>query len=135
MSSLERSGKDKLGASISEFKGSTAALHEEKKKGANAAALASANLEKRRAMLEPRHTFLLEKFAAVVDEKVSVLENSLLYGNKLEIIADFFAENGPKKLLFFWQAPPKVGFFVRCLSAEPTNQTTKRMFLINLTKQ
>jgi hypothetical protein len=60
-------------------------------------------IEKKRALLDTRHKYLLEKFSVFVDEKASVLENSFLLGNKLELVNDFFAENGSKKILFFWQ--------------------------------
>lgn len=81
-------------------------LHETdaKKKAAAAQNLA----EKRRASLDPRHRYLLEKFAALVDEKPATLENSLIQGNKLDIVNDFLNENGSKKVLFYWQAPSKV---------------------------
>jgi dynein heavy chain len=82
-------------------------LHEaEGKKKALAAANALA--EKKRASLDARHKHLIEKFAAYVDEKPAVLENSFIQGNKLEIVNEFFAENGSKKVLMFWQAPTKV---------------------------
>ncbi|KAI9322987.1 dynein heavy chain, N-terminal region 1-domain-containing protein [Obelidium mucronatum] len=77
-----------------------------KKKLAAAGAAAANNtnlIEKRRASLDVRHRFLLEKFSAYVDEKPAGLENSLLLGNKLEVLNDFFAENGAKKVLFYWQ--------------------------------
>ncbi|KAI8831563.1 hypothetical protein BC829DRAFT_494479 [Chytridium lagenaria] len=64
-------------------------------------------MEKKRASLDARHRFLLEKFSQYVDEKPAGLENSLLLGNKLDVVNDFFAEGGSKKVLFFWQAAPK----------------------------
>jgi dynein heavy chain, axonemal len=60
-------------------------------------------LEKKRASLDVRHRYLLEKFSVFIDEKSQVLENSFLLGNKLEMVNDFFAEGGSKKILFFWQ--------------------------------
>ncbi|KAJ3249557.1 Dynein heavy chain 5, axonemal [Chytriomyces hyalinus] len=60
-------------------------------------------IEKKRASLDVRHRFLLEKFSTYVDEKPAGLENSLLLGNKLDIVNDFFAENGSRKVLFYWQ--------------------------------
>jgi dynein heavy chain len=60
-------------------------------------------IEKKRASLDVRHRYLLEKFAVFVDEKPATLENSLLLGNKLDLVNDFFAEGGSKKVLFFWQ--------------------------------
>ncbi|RKO93026.1 hypothetical protein BDK51DRAFT_27536, partial [Blyttiomyces helicus] len=74
-----------------------------KKRGAGAVNV----VEKKRASLDARHRYLLEKFAAYVDEKAAVLENSLLQGNKLEFVNDFFAEGGARKVMFFWQPAPK----------------------------
>lgn len=78
--------------------------NESKKK----AALANSLLEKKRASLDIRHRYLLEKFGQYVDEKPSVLENSLLIGNKLDLVNDFFAEGGSKKVIFFWQKDDSV---------------------------
>jgi dynein heavy chain len=71
---------------------------DKKKAGAN-----QSQIEKKRASLDTRHRYLLERFGAFVDEKPSVLENSLLLGNKLELVNDFFADGGSKKVIFFWQ--------------------------------
>jgi dynein heavy chain len=67
------------------------------------------NLEKKRAMIDQKHRYLLDRFAEVIGEKSSELENSLLYGTKIELINEFFTANGLKKILFFWQFN-KVGF-------------------------
>jgi dynein heavy chain len=86
-----------------------------KKKGVNASNAAgganAANLiEKRRASLDVRHRYLLEKFSQYIDEKPAGLENSLLLGNKLEVLNDFFSDGGSRKVLFFWQAAGKVSW-------------------------
>ena len=74
---------------------------ENRRKNAAAASVA----EKKRASLDARHRYLLEKFATFVDEKVPALENSLLIGNKLDLVNEFFAEGGSRKVMFFWQPP------------------------------
>ncbi|TPX43177.1 hypothetical protein SeLEV6574_g05202 [Synchytrium endobioticum] len=74
---------------------------ESKKKQALAAAL-----EKKRASLDIRHKYFLEKFASFSEVKVVDLENSLLLGAKLDSVNDFLAEGGSRKVLFFWQPPP-----------------------------
>jgi dynein heavy chain len=74
------------------------------KKKAQAANIAA---EKKRGLLDVRHKYLLEKFATYLNEKPSALENSFILGNKLEIVNEFFAENGSKKVLMYWQAPTK----------------------------
>ncbi|KAI9314021.1 dynein heavy chain, N-terminal region 2-domain-containing protein, partial [Zopfochytrium polystomum] len=72
---------------------------EVKKKGA----AGISQIEKKRASLDARHRYLLEKFSTFVDETPAGLENSLLIGTKLDILNDFFAEGGSKRVLFFWQ--------------------------------
>ena len=69
---------------------------------------AQAQLEKKRASLDVRHRYLLEKAAEYFDAKPADLEQSLLFGNKLDLVNDLFKENGSRKVLFYWQ-PSKVG--------------------------
>jgi dynein heavy chain len=87
-------------ASTAANSGSGNNLHEIDKKKAG---INQSNIEKKRASLDARHKYLLEKFGAYVDEKPSVLETSLFIGNRLDLVNDFFAEGGSKKLLFYWQ--------------------------------
>jgi hypothetical protein len=82
-----------------------------KKKGTNAN---TSSIEKKRATLDVRHRFLLEKFATVVDAKPADLETSLLLGNKLDYVNSFFQENGLRRVLFFWQALSKVCTVMPC---------------------
>jgi dynein heavy chain len=91
--------------SQSQLHRSNANIHESELKKKTLAATNAA--EKKRGMLDVRHKYLLEKFAVYLDEKVSVLENSFIQGNKLEVVNEFFAENGSKKVLMYWQAPTK----------------------------
>jgi dynein heavy chain len=72
--------------------------NDKKKAAANVGAV-----EKKRALLDVRHRYLIEKFAAFVDEKPIAIENSLLLGQKLDLVNDFLAEGGSRKVLFFWQ--------------------------------
>ena len=72
-------------------------------------------IEKKRASLDLRHRYLIDKFAVYVDEKPAVIENSLLQGNKLEMINDFFAEGGSRKVLFYWQAVSSKVCLFSCL--------------------
>lgn len=67
-------------------------------------AAAQNQLEKKRASLDARHRYLIEKFAAFIDEKPATIENSLLAGNKLDILNDFLTEGGSRKVMFFWQS-------------------------------
>ena len=72
------------------------------------------SVDKRKPLLDARHRYLLEKLATIVDPKVADLEASLCVGNKIELLNEFFAENGPNKIFVFWQ-PHKVCIFVICL--------------------
>ena len=87
---------------------STAAIDTGKKTRAGAVNL----VEKKRASLDTRHRYLLEKFGAAIDEKPVTLENSLLLGNKLDVVNDFFAEGGSRRCLFFWQPAGKVNYLI-----------------------
>ncbi|KAI8811565.1 dynein heavy chain and region D6 of dynein motor-domain-containing protein [Cladochytrium replicatum] len=64
-------------------------------------------VEKKRASLDARHRYLLDKFAGYTEEKSATLENSLLQGTKLDYVNDFFAEGGSRRLMFFWQPVTK----------------------------
>jgi dynein heavy chain len=67
------------------------------------AAATQGAIEKKRASLDIRHRYLIDKFAAFVEEKPINIENSLLLGSKLDLVSDFFVDGGAKKVLFFWQ--------------------------------
>ena len=73
-------------------------------------------IEKKRASLDARHKYLLDKAAEFLDEKPASLENSLLQGNKLDQMNDFLAEGGSKRLLLVWQASAKVRLSFKKLS-------------------
>jgi hypothetical protein len=61
-------------------------------------------IEKKRASLDARHRYLIEKAAEVFEEKQPVIENALLIGSKLDQLNDFFTEGGSKKVIFLWQS-------------------------------
>jgi dynein heavy chain len=65
-------------------------------------------LEKKRASLDARHRYLIEKAAEVFEEKPLTIENALLAGNKLEQVSEFFSEGGVRKVILVWQASSKV---------------------------
>lgn len=90
---------------------STASLNpwdSDKKKGLGGTASYSSLIEKRRQTLDARHKFIITTVAAVVREREDVLENQLLHGNRLEVLNEFFAEDGTRRLFFLWQPPNKV---------------------------
>ena len=67
------------------------------------AAATQGAIEKKRASLDVRHRYIIDKFASYVDEKTTNIENSLLLGNKLDLVNEFFAEGGSRKVILFWQ--------------------------------
>lgn len=69
-----------------------------------------AQLEKKRASLDARHRYLLERAADYFEAKLPELEQSLLLGNKIDLFNDFFKENGSRKVIFFYH-PSKVSIF------------------------
>jgi dynein heavy chain len=105
MADIQRQGSNsnllshETGGAATNTNTTTAAALDSKKKAAGVVNI----VEKKRASLDVRHRYLLEKFAAYIDEKPAALENSLLLGNKLDIVNEFFAEGGTRKVLFFWQ--------------------------------
>jgi hypothetical protein len=70
-----------------------------------------ATVAQKKAMLDARHRYLLEKFQTHLqgtsDAKIHDLENSLLYGVKIETMNEFFREGGSKKIFLYYQ-PTKV---------------------------
>lgn len=71
-----------------------------------------AQLEKKRASLDVRHKFVIDKAAEIFFEKPMNIENQILTGNKLDVLNDFFNEGGSRKVVLVWQTTgpsPKVG--------------------------
>jgi dynein heavy chain len=90
---------------------STASLNPwdaDKKKNLGGTTSYSSLIEKRRQTLDARHKFILSTFAGVAHEREEVLENQLLHGNRLEVLNDFLAEDGSRRLFLLWQPPNKV---------------------------
>ncbi len=99
-----------------ESRANLAAVETDKKKQAQ---LQQQSIEKKRASLDARHRtpvptlsyltvsgYLLEKFAATYDVKPLELENSLLLGNKLDYMNEFFKENGSRRVFLFLKKVP-----------------------------
>ncbi|KAJ3055739.1 Dynein heavy chain 5, axonemal [Rhizophlyctis rosea] len=105
---------------------STAAIDTGKKTRAGAVNL----VEKKRASLDARHRYLLEKFGAAIDEKPITLENSLLLGTKLDVVNDFFAEGGSRRCLFFWQPAGKDDTPKPLLGMPPTTQPKQNQLIV-----
>ncbi|XP_061778474.1 dynein axonemal heavy chain 5-like [Nerophis ophidion] len=64
---------------------------------------AKALKEERRSSLDPRHQYLISRLvdAACLDQQE--VEDALVSDDKFDLIQDFFAVNGSRKLIFFYQ--------------------------------
>ena len=77
-------------------------------------------LEKKRASLDARHRYLIEKAAEVFEEKPITIENALLAGNKLDQVSEFFVEGGVRKVILVWQTSSKVFLFLLTIQSDQT---------------
>ncbi|XP_041823849.1 dynein heavy chain 5, axonemal [Melanotaenia boesemani] len=59
--------------------------------------------EERRAALDSRHKYLINRLADSVTLKEMEVEDALISDEKFSLTDDFFAANGSKKLIFFYQ--------------------------------
>ncbi|XP_036378537.1 dynein heavy chain 5, axonemal, partial [Megalops cyprinoides] len=64
---------------------------------------AKAAKDERRAMLDARHKYLITKLADGVSLGEAEVEEVLISDDKFNLIEEFFAPNGSKRLLFFYQ--------------------------------
>ncbi|XP_007895756.2 dynein axonemal heavy chain 5 [Callorhinchus milii] len=64
---------------------------------------AKATKEERRSHLDSRHKYLICKLADGTGQEESVVEDSIIGDERFNMIEEFFAPNGSKKLLFFYQ--------------------------------
>ncbi|XP_068092796.1 dynein axonemal heavy chain 5-like isoform X3 [Hyperolius riggenbachi] len=67
------------------------------------AKLAKVTKDERRAQLDARHKYLVSKLADGLGISENEVEDFLISDEKFGLIADFFAANGSKKLIFFYQ--------------------------------
>ncbi|KAM4028219.1 dynein axonemal heavy chain 5-like [Anomaloglossus baeobatrachus] len=67
------------------------------------AKLAKVTKDERRAQLDARHKYLVSKLADGLGIGENEVEDFLISDDKFSLIADFFAANGSKKLIFFYQ--------------------------------
>ncbi|XP_069476735.1 dynein axonemal heavy chain 5-like [Ambystoma mexicanum] len=67
------------------------------------AKLAKVTKDERRAQLDARHKFLISKLSDGLGLSENEVEDFLISDEKFNTIGDFFAANGSKKLLFFYQ--------------------------------
>jgi hypothetical protein len=57
--------------------------------------------EKKRATLDGRHRYFIDKIAEMLNEKTVNVEDAMLVGNRLDLVNTFLKDNGSKKLLVF----------------------------------
>ncbi|XP_061094941.1 dynein axonemal heavy chain 5 [Conger conger] len=79
----------------------TAVLSNEARK--EMAKQAKAAKDERRSMLDARHKYLIAKLADGVNLGEAEVEEVLISDDKFNLIEEFFAPNGSKRLLFFYQ--------------------------------
>ncbi|XP_025057270.1 dynein heavy chain 5, axonemal-like [Alligator sinensis] len=59
--------------------------------------------EERRAQLDDRHKYLISRLADVLGLNIQEVEDSIISDDKFQLLGEFFAPTGLKKLLFFYQ--------------------------------
>ncbi|XP_031445280.1 dynein heavy chain 5, axonemal-like [Phasianus colchicus] len=59
--------------------------------------------EERRAQIDERHKYLISKLSDGIDLSEQQVEEAIISDDKFQLIEQFFAPNGLKKLLFFYQ--------------------------------
>ncbi|XP_010787220.1 dynein heavy chain 5, axonemal-like [Notothenia coriiceps] len=79
--------------------------------------------EERRAALDPRHRYLISRLEDAGTLGGAEVEDALISDDKFSLVEDFFAANGSKKLMFFYQDDLS--------SVEVTNSATdqRKLFL------
>ncbi|XP_051538163.1 dynein axonemal heavy chain 5 [Myxocyprinus asiaticus] len=82
--------------------------------------------DKRRAALDDRHRYLISLTALVIDVEEAEVEEAFISDDKFHMFQEFFAANGSRRLMFFYQA-------IQMLNTgnESTNLATghKKLFL------
>ncbi|MBN3299228.1 DYH5 protein, partial [Amia calva] len=91
---------------------------------------AKATREERRSQLDVRHRYLVTQLAGAVGLGEAEVEEALISDEKFSMIEDFFAPNGAKKLLFFYQesTPPWTD---SSSVYTPSAQAQKKLFVIS----
>jgi dynein heavy chain len=64
---------------------------------------AKANKEERRQTLDERHQYMFDQLSDAIDVERSVVEDYVLCDERFNTIENFFAINGSRKLMFFYQ--------------------------------
>ncbi|OCT76239.1 hypothetical protein XELAEV_180314422mg, partial [Xenopus laevis] len=59
--------------------------------------------DERRAQLDTRHKYLISKLADSIGIGENDVEEFLISDDKFKLMADFFAPNGSKKIIFIYQ--------------------------------
>ncbi|XP_046353935.2 dynein axonemal heavy chain 5-like isoform X1 [Haliotis rufescens] len=81
---------------------------------------AKANKDERKLQMDARHSYLTEKISDALGLDAAVVEDFILGDDKFDLIDNFFAEKGARKLMFFYQEATKT---------TPTGNPSKRLFI------
>ncbi|XP_076466904.1 dynein axonemal heavy chain 5-like [Babylonia areolata] len=95
---------------------------------------AKANKDERRMQLDARHKYLFDQMADALNLDSATVEDFILGDEKFDTMENFFAANGARRLMFFYQevAKPRVDNTVRKERAMPNNPNpTKKLFISN----
>ncbi|XP_071801151.1 dynein axonemal heavy chain 5-like isoform X2 [Asterias amurensis] len=93
---------------------------------------AKANRDERRTGMDARHQFVFGKLAESIGIEIAQVEDFILGDDKFDLIEDFFANNGSRKLMFYYQeAPTRDTLFSRTDTSSVTTHPPlqKRLFL------
>ncbi|XP_072018853.1 LOW QUALITY PROTEIN: dynein axonemal heavy chain 5-like [Amphiura filiformis] len=95
---------------------------------------AKATRDERRTQMDARHQFIFGKLAESIRIEITQVEDFLLGDDKFDLLENFFAANGPRKLMFFYQeAPSRETLYSRngvgATGSVANQPTQKRLFL------
>ncbi|XP_074662389.1 dynein axonemal heavy chain 5-like [Tubulanus polymorphus] len=66
---------------------------------------AKANKEERRLQCDARHNWIFEKLANSLSIEIAAVEDAVLSDERFDLIEEFLAADGSRKLLFYYQEP------------------------------
>ncbi|XP_041462810.1 dynein heavy chain 5, axonemal-like [Lytechinus variegatus] len=98
---------------------------------------AKANRDERKTAMDSRHAFMFSSLAEALNMELSQVEDFLLGDDKFDMIGEFFAQDGPRKLMFFYQeATSRDTLYSRTdTSSVITQPTQKKLFLTTGTSE
>ncbi|XP_074550150.1 dynein axonemal heavy chain 5 [Halichoeres trimaculatus] len=86
--------------------------------------------EERRALLDARHKYLISRLVDAGTLGEHEVEDALLSDEKFRLIEDFFAANGSKKLMFFYQSVKQsLSGYSSSLDVAPPDVSQRKLFI------